>query len=75
METPTPAAKPTISPTELTPEAIVHMCRAVGQTAITEAMIEADVRAGAPVNPDGTIHLVHYCAWLVREVGDVRRHP
>jgi len=29
--------------------------------------IAADVAAGAPVNADGTINLVHYCAWLVRE--------
>ena len=26
--------------------------------------LEADIQAGAPTNPDGTIHLVHYAAWL-----------
>jgi hypothetical protein len=25
--------------------------------------------AGAPANPDGTVHLVHYAAWLLREMG------
>jgi hypothetical protein len=36
---------------------------------ITEAMLQADLAAGAPANADGTIHLVHYAAWLVREMG------
>jgi hypothetical protein len=30
-------------------------------------MIRADLAAGAPVNTDGTINLVHYAAWLVKE--------
>lgn len=37
--------------------------------ACTEASIRADVAAGAPVNPDGTINLLAYGAWLVREHG------
>jgi len=35
---------------------------------ITEAMLRADVEAGAPTNADGTLHLVHYAAWLVRRM-------
>jgi hypothetical protein len=35
---------------------------------ITEEMIRADLAAGAPVNTDGTINLVHYTAWLAREI-------
>jgi hypothetical protein len=31
-------------------------------------MIEADRAAGAPTNAGGTINLVHYAAWLVREM-------
>ena len=34
---------------------------------ITEAMLHANRVAGAPANPDGTINLVHYAAWLVKE--------
>ncbi|MFN4260884.1 MAG: hypothetical protein ACK4RK_16435 [Gemmataceae bacterium] len=34
---------------------------------ITEDMIQADLAAGAPANTDGTINLVHYAAWLVKE--------
>ena len=31
-------------------------------------VLEADLAAGAPTNADGTINLVHYAAWLVREL-------
>ncbi len=36
---------------------------------ITEAMLQADLAAGAPTNADGTINLVHYAAWLLKEMG------
>ena len=39
----------------------------VGGEKVTEEMIRADLDAGAPQNPDGTINLVHYAAWLVKE--------
>ena len=35
---------------------------------VTEAMLREDVADGAPTNPDGTLNLVHYAAWLVSEV-------
>lgn len=35
---------------------------------VTIAMLQADMSAGAPANTDGTINLVHYAAWLVREM-------
>ncbi|MCA8950243.1 MAG: hypothetical protein KDE27_12130 [Planctomycetes bacterium] len=31
--------------------------------------VAADLEAGAPTNPDGTVNLVHYAAWCVRELG------
>ena len=36
---------------------------------VTEDMLLADIASGAPTNPDGTVNLVHYAAWLVREEG------
>ncbi len=38
-----------------------------GARQIRVEQIEADVAAGAPTNGDGTINLVTYAAWLVRE--------
>ena len=38
-----------------------------GGQVVTVAMLESDVAAGAPTNGDGTLNLVHYAAWLVKE--------
>lgn len=38
----------------------------IGGKPITEQMLRADIDAGAPVNTDGTLNLVHYAAWLVK---------
>ncbi len=40
----------------------------VGGKPITAEMVREDVAAGAPQNPDGTLNLIQYAAWLVREV-------
>lgn len=53
--------------TVLTPAQAARILAAAGQRRITEAMVKADVDAGAPTNADGTINLVHYAAWLARE--------
>lgn len=39
-----------------------------GGKPITEEMLRADIDAGAPTNANGTINLVHYAAWLVKEM-------
>jgi hypothetical protein len=36
-----------------------------GQFEITERMIRDDIESGAPANGDGTVNILHYCAWLV----------
>jgi hypothetical protein len=58
-----------INPTALAPAAAARLLARVGFPSITEDMLRADVAAGAPVNADGTINLVHYAAWLVKEMG------
>ncbi len=35
---------------------------------VPETMLQADIDAGAPTNADGTINLVHYAAWLAKEM-------
>ncbi len=42
----------------------------VGGQAITVAMIQRDIDDGAPTNADGTINLMYYAAWLVRELAE-----
>ena len=60
------ADTPTI--TALTPAQAAKILAAAGSRRITEAMVRADIEAGAPTNADGTVNLVHYAAWLAREV-------
>jgi hypothetical protein len=40
----------------------------IGGKPVTEEMLRADIDAGAPTNANGTINLVHYAAWLVKEM-------
>ena len=59
---------PAPSLTALTVAQVSQVLSAAGGRRITEEMLRADIDAGAPANADGTINLVHYTAWLVREV-------
>ena len=40
----------------------------MGGKPVTEEMLRTDIDAGAPTNANGTINLVHYAAWLVKEM-------
>ena len=39
-----------------------------GHSPVTAEGIRRDVDAGAPTNPDGTLNVVHYAAWLVKRM-------
>ncbi len=61
-------------PTQLNPAALsvtyaARLLTKVGGQTVSEAALRADLEAGAPTNPDGTINLVHYAAWLAKEMG------
>ena len=58
-----------LDPMALSLDDAARLLAAVGGVRITREMMETDIAAGAPVNPDGTINLVHYAAWLVKEMG------
>jgi len=47
------------------------LTKASGRT-ISESMIREDIGAGASVNSDGTINLIHYAAWLTKEIANGR---
>ena len=55
------------SSTSLTVAQVAKVLSAAGGRRITDEMINADIEAGAPTNYDGTINLIHYTAWLVKE--------
>lgn len=61
-------ARMPLSPTALPlADAAKLLSRAAG-TPVTEAMLQIDIATGAPLNIDGTINLVFYAAWLVKEM-------
>ena len=55
-------------PTALAVVDAAKLLSAAGGQRITAEMIQADVDSGAPTNADGTINLVNYTAWLVKEM-------
>ena len=56
-----------LNPAALSIPDTAHVLSRVGSSPVTEAMLLVDLDAGAPANTDGSINLVHYTAWLVRE--------
>jgi len=61
------ANPPPLNPNALTVADAARLLAKAGR--VTEAALRADLAAGAPTNPDGTINLIHYAAWLVKEAG------
>lgn len=57
----------TLNPTSLPLADAARLLTRVGGQPITVAMLEADHAAGAPQNSDGSLNLIHYAAWLVKE--------
>ena len=47
---------------------LVKIMRNAGSRYVSEDAIRKDINSGAPVNPDGTMNLVHYAAWLIKEL-------
>jgi hypothetical protein len=58
-----------LNPTALSVEQASRVLSAAGWKPVTVEMVRDDIEAGAPTNPDGTLNLMHYAAWLVKEMG------
>lgn len=58
-----------LNPSALPLQDAAKLLTKVGGQPIRVDMFEADVAAGAPTNSDGTLNLVHYASWLVKEMG------
>lgn len=57
-----------VNPLSLSIEEVSRLLSAAGGRKVTPEQVQADVDAGAPVGVGGRMNLVHYAAWLVREV-------
>ena len=56
-----------INPTALPPETLAELLRKGGCHDATEAL-ERLAEAGLPANADGTVSLIEFTAWLLKEV-------
>ena len=54
--------------TALSVEAVVLLLKRSGAKLATVDAVRADMASGAPQNPDGTINLITYGAWLVSDL-------
>lgn len=53
-----------LDPARLAPADVAAVLSKAGGK-VTESQVRQDLAEGAPANADGTIHLIHYAAWLV----------
>jgi hypothetical protein len=65
--------KSPIDPNRLSVEQAAKLLSAAAKIRIPEEQIADDIEAGAPCNTDGTLNLLHYAAWILKELG--RRPP
>jgi hypothetical protein len=49
---------------------LVKLLKRSGSRNISEEMVREDIANGAPSNPDGTVNLIFYTAWLIKEASD-----
>lgn len=63
------AEQATIDPNRLAPEQAARILSSAAKVHIPVEQILEDQSHGAPCNADGTINLIHYAAWLLKEMG------
>ena len=63
---------PQLRLTALSVPDLVKLLKHAGSRYASEDAVQKDIESGAPVNPDGSINLIHYTAWLLnKEVHNV----
>lgn len=67
---PGPTSRPTLDPTAIAVEDAARLLGAAAGQHVSVEMVLADIDAGAPVNGDGSFNLIHYAAWIVREMSN-----
>lgn len=59
-----------LNPQGLRLEDLAQILSALGPKTVTVSMLRDDIDAGAPANADGTLNLIQYVAWLMKEDAD-----
>jgi hypothetical protein len=63
-----PGAPGAVNPAALTVEQLARLLAAAGAKSATADAIRRHVARGAPAGADGRMNLMHYMAWLIREL-------
>ncbi|MFM7845152.1 MAG: hypothetical protein ACKPEY_13095 [Planctomycetota bacterium] len=63
------SGRPRINPQAMSIGDAARLLTSLAGGVITDEMLKRDIVAGAPTNADGTFNLVHYAAWLCKEMG------
>ncbi len=63
-----PGGEGALRPSAMPLQQAARVLVAVGARYATVENLHRHVEAGAPVNADGTVNLVHYAAWLAKEM-------
>ncbi len=62
------ASPQSLNPMRMPIAVALRIIKAAGGRSVTPESLQADMDAGMPLNADGTINLVNYAAWLIREM-------
>jgi len=57
-----------LNPLSLSPDTLVKLLQKSGCRQMTEDALQRLIEAGLPLNGDGTISIIEYTAWLLKEV-------
>ena len=56
-----------LDPAKLTPEELARVLGQAGGKKVSVQAVRETIQRGAPTNRDGSLHLVHYTAWLAAQ--------
>ena len=62
--------EPKLNPLRLAPADAALLLSKAGGEAVTEEQIQEAIDAGAPVDADGNVNLVHLGAWILKEMNN-----
>lgn len=62
-----------LDPARMSTQETAKIFTTVSGHPVSVMQVENDVREGAPRNEDGTMNLVHYGSWLIRQITDVEK--
>lgn len=60
-----------LNPLALSLEELATLLTHAGGTTVTVEQVREDIDDGAPISADDRVNLVHYAAWLNRELSEI----